>query len=297
MYHMQLKEHNWSFQFSPDLSKARRTCFLRTLSTLRVLSGHNCAAMKWCALVLGARWQNRRPWAHPHRHAKTTMAYRAPISENDLNAGRKYSPQRYKKEPQWGGKEGRKCSGVSIHTPSTMTHKQEESLRVSPRNEGSEPHIRVSNLGPAPWAPKMPALKISSSAVQESWGLRETKTVLLKVAHKVSHALSPSPEAADWKARQTHLLILENNPRKQKAVRNPPGVQTGYSHSQDLNLQCWHQRLPHPPAFPQQPERASQTAKLGAHLPTPECLQLGPPTTEGRMPLLYPQINQHITPE
>ena len=28
-----------------------------------------------------------------HRHAKITMAYRATISENDLNTGRKYSPQ------------------------------------------------------------------------------------------------------------------------------------------------------------------------------------------------------------
>ena len=109
-----------------------------------------------------------------------------------------------------------------------MTHKQEESHRVSPRNEGSEPHIRASNLGPAPgrWAPKMPALKTSISVVQEIWGLWGIKTILLKVVHKISHTLSPSPEAEVWKVCQTHLLILEHNPRKQKAVRNPPGAQT-----------------------------------------------------------------------
>lgn len=118
------------------------------------------------------------------------------------------------------------------------------------------------------WAPKMPALKTSSSVVQESWGLWETKTLLLKVVHKISHSLSPSPEAADWKVPQTHLLILENNPRKQKAVRNPLGAQTLAPAISRISIYSVDARgLPHPPAFPQQPEgfSGSQSGSTPSH--------------------------------
>ena len=56
---------------------------------------------------------------------------------------------------------------------------------------------------------------------------------------------------------------MENNPRKQKAVRNPPGAQTLAAAIPRISVYSVDTRgLPHPPAFPQQPERASQAMNI-----------------------------------
>lgn len=208
--------------------------------------------MKWCALVLGARWQNRRRWAHfppigmpklPWLTEQLSLRMTWTLAENILHK------QRYKKEAQWGGVGGEKCSGVSTHIPSTVTHKHEESQGLPQGTEARAPRQGFQNWVLRKMSPQDASFKTSSSVVQESWGLWETKTLLLKVVHK-SHTLESQPRQQIERHRPTYWS-WEQTQGSKRQLETPRGTDTAAAISRTSIYSVARWVRPHQTAFPQ----------------------------------------------